>query len=253
MKEFFSTLILLLIGAASIIILSTTMILIEWFYQMPYFTVFVLIYIVLGGLTLFLQNKKTHILLKILGILIFAPIALIFVLIKSAQPVFVIIVAVLLFFALSSLLPISIEIINKSLDSKHLNEDIITLIVWSGTSSMAIIFFRPISEIVKRLLRYYSSEKLNNSYIPRITGYLITIENVRMVIYAWFFIYLTAYSIQLFRETDLVIDQFKDQAILNSFLIFLALDRVILYSKKVPFKSSNLLSRVLVSIRKSMR
>lgn len=84
--------------------------------------------------------------------------------------------------------------------------------------------------------------------LDELIEYIINRQNIRFAIYVSFFIYIFIYSFQMLENSSLFVTDLRDKAILQSFLCFLAYDRLLLNSKIVALMPSKLLNKFLISI-----
>jgi hypothetical protein len=84
--------------------------------------------------------------------------------------------------------------------------------------------------------------------LDELIAHIINKENIRFVIYISFFIYLVVYSYKMLGNSSILETSLHDKAILQSFLCFLAFDRVILNSKQVVLLPSIFLNKLINSI-----
>jgi len=139
---------------------------------------------------------------------------------------------------------------NKHFNYIPLREETMLFIGITSSTIIAITFYNSILKLLHIVppFRIKHSKKNQKFRLDEILEYFFTKENLRFTIYTAFFIYLIFYSFKLFEgEYDVVINKI-DKATLQSFLCFIAYDRLLLNSKSVSALPSVILNKVFNSI-----
>lgn len=252
MKEVKSIIALILLAAFSFATYFGVTYLGEQINKAPIVWLYVVIYIVIAfifeRISIKFPNKFFIILSKIISI----PIGIPLVIIDVAFPMATMLMAAFLYFGLSIMLPGAAIFILKRIQGLDLNSEVYTLIMWSATSIIAVLFYDMLFRTTNKLMRFDTSKKLKKAKLPQLLEYSLQKENIRMIIYGWFFIFLSIYSFELINGWLKESQQIHNKAILNSFLIFLAFDRMLIYSKQVNFRPSRLLDKIGSSIKRKL-
>lgn len=107
---------------------------------------------------------------------------------------------------------------------------------------------------IRRFIYYFSparihtSQKLKPFELDKLTDYFLSEKNIRFLIYSIYVVVLTMINFEKFQENALFDNSILDDAILQSFLTFIAFDKVLLLLKSLEFKPSDLLLKIKASI-----
>ncbi|MEM7086432.1 MAG: hypothetical protein AAF489_09630, partial [Bacteroidota bacterium] len=115
---------------------------------------------------------------------------------------------------------------------------------------ISVLFNHQIRQIVYRIspARIRASKKLKPYELDKLTDYFISEENIRFLIYTLYFISLIAINLYDFQGFSLTENATFDKAILQSFLVYIAFDRVLSLLKELEFKPSTFLMKIAQSI-----
>lgn len=97
-------------------------------------------------------------------------------------------------------------------------------------------------------VRLYSSNISKRLEFSKLTDYFLSENNIKFIIYFCYFLYLLIFNLFTFQEHSLYSSPLMDRAVLQSFITFLALERLITNLKELDFKPSELLKLLLTSI-----
>lgn len=249
MKEIKSTAALIGLFVFSIIILLFLIVSFETLKDSPFIWMYMVAYIILVTILGLANRKFTNRFLRYLFLILLSPILIPFVLLKIVFPILPTLLAIMIYFAFSVMVPLITVIILELSDYFGQNVEIRTIILYGGTSIISVLFSKQILKTTRLFMRYNTSDKFKNSNIPEITDYILDVRNVRMIIYGCFCVILIVYSIDYINGFTSENAEKHQRTIVNSFLIYLAFDRMLLFSKDVHFKSSELLEKIMESIK----
>lgn len=250
-KELFS---LILIVTSGIIILGLAVgivFLVDTLLDVSYGIWFVLGYILLCAI-LFIVGKRTKhkVLLQIHRLLVL-PFTLFIGFLSVAMPYFVLQIHLFVYLFFSSIIPIlfyRLDRITGLLDLKITTH--IYLIV-----TFSVITATLMNKQIRHLTYRFSPMKLYSTHISkrfefnRLTDYFLSEHTIKFVIYFSYFIYLLIFNLFTFQEHSMYSSPLMDRAVLQSFITFLALERLISNLKDLDFKPSEMLKLLLTSIR----
>lgn len=166
-------------------------------------------------------------------------------------PFMTVFVHLLYYFMISVVLPlIIIRGLNHFGYLYFLTETTIFFIQITVSVFISVLFNHQIRQLVYLIspARIKSSEKLKPYELDKLTDYLISEKNIRFLIYVLYFISLIAINITDFQGSSLTEKTTFDKAILQSFIAFIAFDRVLLLLKDLEFKPSAFLVKLVQSI-----
>jgi hypothetical protein len=101
--------------------------------------------------------------------------------------------------------------------------------------------------------RIKTSKKIKPYELDKLTDYLISEKNIRFSIYILYFILLIAINISDFQGVSLTEVPTFDKAILQSFIAFIAFDRVLSLLNELEFKPSTFLKKIVLSISNKLK
>ncbi|MDP9955061.1 hypothetical protein J2X97_000698 [Epilithonimonas hungarica] len=116
---------------------------------------------------------------------------------------------------------------------------------------IAVIFNNILRRFVQRLSSLYTASYsfANNAKLDSLTDYVASQNVVKFLIYSIYFILLILTNIYKLQNQSLYASKNYYVAILQSFVTFLAFDKVYGLSGQLDFKFSNFLSMIIYSIR----
>lgn len=211
-----------------------------------YFLIYFLITISLNIISIKFQNRYLE---KFTTILSF-PLALLSFLFKIIIPSITIFVQSFYYILLSTAIPFLLLKLNEYYEWKELNSETETFFQFTISIIIAVTFYKVILDLTYKisLFRIKSSKQMKKYKLDELIEYIINRQNIRFAIYVSFFIYIFIYSFQMLENTSLFVTDLRDKAILQSFLCFLAYDRILLNSKIVALFPSKLLNKFLTSM-----
>lgn len=102
--------------------------------------------------------------------------------------------------------------------------------------------------------RIHTSKKLKPFELDKLTDYLISEKNIRFLIYSFYVVVLVMINFHKFQPNSSLFDSSAlDNAVLQSFITFIAFDKVIALLKELEFKPSDFLLKINGSISNKLR
>lgn len=211
-----------------------------------YFFGYVVLLIFFGWLHKKFPNK----LLKYLNIGISLPLAIFSFLFQFAIPTIGLVLHIFLFGLFAFALPLLLIRANEYFDYITLTEQTALFINLTFATCFSVAFYKQILNFVYRFgpFRIKESKKMKKFRLDELTEYILNKENIRFIIYSSFFIYLIIFSFQYLQNSSIFEIQEKDRAVYQSFLCFLAFDRILLNSKSFILLPSEFLNKMINSI-----
>jgi hypothetical protein len=249
-KELFS-LILMVTSGMLILGLAISMlyaILLVW--RMDYGLWYVLGYLPLCTVMLMMSKRSKNPMVNFLYRVITLPLRMITGFIPVALPYFVLQIHLFIYLFVSAALPLSFFVLDKIAKVSDLKITtyiylIVTFIVITATM---------MNKQVKHLTYLFSPVRLYRTNIVKrlefnqLTDYFLSENNIKFIIYFCYFLYLLVFNLFTFQEHSFYSNPLMDRAILQSFITFLALERLISNLKELDFKPSGMLKLLLTSI-----
>lgn len=207
-------------------------------------------YICLIYLFNWLEQKFPNKFLKTINFIIVLPAAIFTVLYQLTIPSITLIFNVILFLLVSLLIPLFLIKVNTYLEIFNLTTSTEVFIVLSLIAIISLTFHKQILNFLYKYgpSRLKDSKKMKKYNLEEIIEYVVNKENIRFMIYTVFFIYLVIFSFQLLQEESIFEVKEIDKAVLQSFLCFLAYDRLLLNSSRFILLPSVLLNKFLNSM-----
>lgn len=249
-KELFS---LILIVTSGILILGLAVgivyfidTILEMDYGIWYLMAYLLFFIVVHVLAKQTQNTT----LKRLKRIILLPFTLFIGFLSVAMPYFVLQIHLFVYLFFSAVAPILFYRFDRFTGLFDLTITThIYLIV-----TVSVITATLMNKQMKQLTFRFSPMQLYSNHISKryefhhLTDYFLSEHTIKFVIYFSYFLYLLIFNFFAFQEHSLYSSPLMDRAVLQSFITFLALERLISNLKDLDFKPSEMLKLLLTSI-----
>jgi len=88
-------------------------------------------------------------------------------------------------------------------------------------------------------------QKLKKIDFKELTDYLLSESNIKFIIYSIYFLYLLVINFFNFQQNSFYSNPETDKAVLQSFITFIALERLVTNLKELDFKPSEMIKRLL--------
>lgn len=201
--------------------------------------------------TLYTVGRRTkNPIVKRIKRLFLLPLTLFIGFLSVAMPYFVLQIHLFVYLFFSSIVPILLYRFDRFtglLDLKITTH--IYLIV-----TFSVITATLMNKQMKQLTYRFSPMQLYSRHISKrfdfnqLTDYFLSEHTIKFVIYFSYFLYLLIFNLFTFQEHSLYSSPLMDRAVLQSFITFLALERLISNLKDLDFKPSEMLKLLLTSI-----
>ena len=206
-------------------------------------------YVLLILLLALLENKFSRPWTKFIFMIVSFPMTILYVIASIILPFGALYISLLYYLFLAAILPVAFVELNENQLWFELTEETGLFIILTFSSCIALLFHSTILKIVLKLspLRLKSSEKMKSKEMAELVEHILCKENLRFVIYLGFFCFMTYYSVQILNQVE-EFNSILDKPVLQAFLCFIALDRVIQNSKMARLLPSQLLQRFSTAI-----
>ncbi|WP_338731750.1 hypothetical protein [Mangrovimonas cancribranchiae] len=201
------------------------------------------------------QIFKNKIVDKIAGIILI-PAGILFAIVTVIIPFMTVFVHLLYYLMISVILPlIIIQSLNHFGYLSFLTETTVFFFQITITVFISVLFNHQIKQLVYLIspARIRTSKKLKPYELDKLTDYLISEKNIRFLIYVLYFVSLLAINITDFQGSSLTEKTEFDKAILQSFIAFIAFDRVLTLLNDLEFKPSTFLIKIGQSISNKLK
>lgn len=251
-KEFLSTIIILLINGIIILLVFGFQYLTELFITLNN------IYYIIGGYILFsiflyqlnrvFKNKVINFIVQ----LIFLPFNLLYLFTVVAIPVVTTQLYLYFFLIVSFIIPLLLYSFDKLFGYVNLQPETWCYLIITAGVITATLFQRQISYLTFKILPFTArkSEKIDRVKLVELCEYAVSTNNIKFVIYSLFFLFLIIFNIYNLQDASFYGNPNIDKAVLQSFVTFIAFERMLSNLKNNEFKPSNLLNLLRLSIFK---
>ncbi|MEZ4803395.1 MAG: hypothetical protein R2797_11535 [Gelidibacter sp.] len=249
-KELFSLILIMASGIIILVLAIGIVYLVDTVLDVSKGVWYILGYILLCAAFYIVGNYSKNRLFKKVHRFLILPYTIFIEFMKVAMPYFVLQVNLIVYLFFSSIIPILFYLVDRFtglLDLKITTH--IYLIV-----TVSVITATLLNKQMKRLTYMFSPIKLYSRYISnrfefnRLTEYFLSEHTIKFVIYFSYFLYLLIFNFFTFQEHSLYSSPLMDRAVLQSFITFLALERLFSNLKDLNFKPSEMLKLLMTSI-----
>jgi hypothetical protein len=213
----------------------------------PFLVTYLFASIILIIIASYIKNRYFE---KIVAIISF-PIGLIYSIMILIVPFSTLLIHLIYYFALAISIPF---LLFKGLHYFHIIDFIkkptelylrITMTVF-----ISVLLNKLIREITYRIapVRSRSSQKMKTYELDKLTDYFLSADNIRFFIYSFYVIALLTTNFFNFQGQSFNTTTEIDKSILQSFVTFIAFDKVLTLSGTLDFRPSKLLSKINQSI-----
>lgn len=179
----------------------------------------------------------------VLTILIF-PLTILLAIALGVMPILRLVINLIFFFAFCYLIPMLIVAGLSFLEIIELTNDTKTFILLVSTSAIALTFPTHILKSVYFVWGKVASRKGNVRLAAESTEYLLNPRNIRFSLFFVYLAFLIPYSYQFIQGNNLLESRGADLAVLQSFIVLIALNALITNSNGVSLYPSKLLDHV---------
>lgn len=167
------------------------------------------------------------------------------------MPFFVLIIHITFYFLFCLIFPLIIFKITKYLQIKFVQMDsTLTYIGFTLTVFIAVLLNHQLRQLIYIIspTRIKYSKKLKPYQLDKLTDYLLSENNIRFLIYSFYVFMLCIINLKNFEGVAFSKNLSDDKAILQSFVTFIAFDRMLSFLKQLEFKPSDMLRKIVSSI-----
>jgi hypothetical protein len=193
-----------------------------------------------------LQCKAIDLLIRI----VFFPLSVVGAILSVLTPSITIFFYLILMIVFSAFVPAMVLTLLDVTGVYHCSENQKIYLLVNFISIGVLLFYKQFIRIFSyvELGHASSSTSEDKKALREFVIYVITESNVRFLIYSVFFLFLITFSWDALSMNPITNSDNTDYAILQAFLTFLALDRVLLYSKNVTFRATDALNKMLDTV-----
>ncbi|MEO6346859.1 MAG: hypothetical protein ABIO60_03025 [Aquaticitalea sp.] len=249
-KELFSLILIVTSGLIILVIALGIIYLVDTLLAINFGVWYILAYILLcTALFIISKRSKNNMLVQAHRILVL-PFTLFVGFLSVAVPYFVLQIHLFVYLFFSSILPILFYRLDRYTGFLDLKITTHIYLVVTFSVITATLMNRQIKHLTYRFspLWLYSTHISKRFEFKRLTEYFLSEHTIKFIIYFSYFLYLLIFNLYTFQEHSLYASPLMDRAVLQSFITFLALERLISNLKDLDFKPSEMLKLLLTSI-----
>ncbi|MCR9182608.1 MAG: hypothetical protein NXH73_06750 [Flavobacteriaceae bacterium] len=234
-----------ILGVAGLIIYG-----LGWFIDLKYSGWFLIAYL-LGCLTSYIFEKRqsTYITKAIKQAFLF-PVKLFTGFITLSAPYLILQIHLLIYLFFACAVPAVFYLLDHFSDVINLNFPTHIYIFVTFSVVIATLLNDRIKQLIYLLSPFRIShlQKIKKIDFKELTDYLLSENNIKFIIYSIYFFYLLIINFFNFQQNSFYSDPETDKAVLQSFITFIALERLITNLKELEFKPSEMIRRLLDSM-----
>ncbi len=244
---------LILIIASGSIILGIAGLIIygfSWFIKLKYSGWFFLAYLIGCLFSYILAKRQNTFATKTTKQVFFFPVKLFAGFFTISAPYLILQTHLLMYLFFSCAIPLGFLFFDKFSTLINLTETTHIYIIVTFTVVIATLLNSQIKQLIYRLSPFRISHlrKLKRIDFKELTDYLLSENNIKFIIYFFYFLYLLIINFFNFQQNSFYSNPETDKAVLQSFITFIALERLITNLKELDFKPSEMLKRLLESM-----
>lgn len=198
------------------------------------------------------KRSKNKTLLRVQRIMVL-PFTLFIGFLSVAMPYFVLQIHLFVYLFFSSILPILFYLLDRVTGVLDLKITTHIYLIVTFSVITATLMNKQMAQLTYRFspMQLYSTHISKRFEFNRLTDYFLSEHTIKFVIYFSYFLYLLIFNLFTFQEHSVYSSPLIDRAVLQSFITFLALERLIANLKDLDFKPSEMLKLLLTSISAS--
>ncbi len=249
---------LILIIASGTIILGFAALLVYalyWFVKVEHSGWYFLVY-VLGCIVayIFYKRQQSYTSKTVYRAFLF-PVRMLKSFIAVSAPYLVLQTHLLMYMFFACAIPLGFYLLDRFSDVINLNFTTHIYIFVTFSVVIATLLNYRIKQVIYLLSPFRIShlQKLKRIDFRELTDYLLSESNIKFIIYSIYFLYLLIINFFNFQQNSFYSDPETDKAVLQSFITFIALERLLTNLKELEFKPSEMIRRLLDSMTGSSK
>lgn len=211
---------------------------------------YLIAYLVFCGAAYIVHKKSTSDMATLLYRFLTIPFRLISGFIPVAMPYLVLQIHLFVYLFFSAALPLFFYVLDRSTNFIDLKITTHIYLIVTFSVITATLMNKQLKQLTYLFspFRLYRTNTSKQFEFNKLTDYFLSENNIKFIIYFCYFLYLLIFNLFTFQEHSLYSSPLMDRAVLQSFITFLALERLLSNLKDLDFKPSELLKLLLRSI-----
>ncbi|MCD9575603.1 hypothetical protein [Flavobacterium soyae] len=242
-KDFFSTLIIILINVLIVGFGYLFLLLINYSSKIDNLFLKIALYIIICIIIFQINKRFQSRILNIIAQIIYLPITILALFTAIAIPVLSIQISLYLYLALSFLIPMIAYRLDQYYQITVINLETWIYLVLTVGVIFAFLLHNQIKFVVDKTVVYFhnGSKRIQHFKLIELNDYIISLSNIKFIIFFLYLIYLIIVNVMTLQNTSFYENPNIDKAVLQSFVTFVAFDRVLSTIKLTEFRPSKLL------------
>lgn len=216
--------------------------------------VFFLIFIGLTILSFFIQKRVKNKIVLIICVILQIPLTIIILLIELIYPLIIILMFFIFLFAILIIPPKAFFIFVTHFKLITFKPEFEIYIEFTFVATMLLLFNSMLKDLALYFVYTTKSIKrmLEKTNFRETLDYIYNLRNIRFIIYSVYLIFFFYYSYHYIGQTG-IHPSGNENALMQSFSTFLALDQLIPILKKSRLRPSVILNKLFVSIKTNLK
>lgn len=222
--------------------------------KVDYLFLKILIYIFICIIIFQINKRFKTLFVDIIANIIYLPITILALFTLIALPVLSVQISIFSYLGLSFLIPMIAYRIDEYYQLTILNFETWVYIIITSGIMIAFSFHKYLSFLVNKIvsIMHQKSERIKNLKLIELNNFVISINNIKFTIFFLYMIYLIATNLMALQNKSFYENPNIDKAVLQSFVTFVAIDRILTTIKQTEFKPSKLLEILKSSFKQGI-
>lgn len=223
---------------------------ISQFFTLTHSGWYLTIYILLAIFSYIFYNRYQNPTYRYIYYTLIFPIKIIRGFITVSAPYLVLQTHLALYLLFAGIIPLGFFLFDRMSDFINLNFSTHIYIMVTFSVVFATLGNAQIKKLIYLVspFRLTQLQKLKKIDFKELTDYLLSESNIKFIIYSIYFLYLIIINLFNFQQNSFYSNPETDKAVLQSFITFIALERLLTNLKELDFKPSEMIKRLLDTI-----
>lgn len=178
------------------------------------------------------------------------PLAAIMAIGMGIMPMLRFVMNLIFFLSLCYMVPLLLVAGLSFFDIIEMTAETKTFIFLAGTSAIALVIPTQVLQVVYTIWGKVISRKGKESMAIKPTEYILNVKNIRLSLFVAYLFFLVPYSIHVIQGKNLLDSRSQDLAVLQSFIVLVALNGLIINTSGVSIYPSKLLEYIVKEYKK---
>lgn len=253
-NEIYSIIIILLTNILIVAMSILIMFLINHSSKVDYLFLKFLIYILICIIIFQINKRHKTLFVNILANIIYLPMTILALFTLIALPVLSVQMSIFLYLVFSFLPPMIAYRVDEYFQLTVLNFETWVYIVITLGIMIAFSFHKYLKFLVDKIvsIMHQKSERIRKLKLIELNDFVISINNIKFTIFFLYMIYLIVTNLMALQNKSFYENPNIDKAVLQSFVTFVAIDRILTIIKQTEFKPSKLLEILKSSFKEGL-